>query len=84
MKTIGGFDGSPDFLLVLSDSIGNGDIGLVRSLVSFEVVKLEKDAQLFSARKFLAEPRADFVRVEDELPSAGLTGGDGLDLIGKD
>ena len=46
VKMIGGFDGSPDFLLVLSDAISDGDVGLVGGLVQFQVVKLKKNASL--------------------------------------
>ncbi len=84
MKMIGSFHHAPDFLLVLGDAIGDGDAGLVRSLVQFQVVKLEKNAQLVSAQEFLAEAWANFVRVQDELACAGLAGGNCFDLVGKD
>ncbi len=84
MQMIRGFDGPPDFLLVFDDAIGHGDVGLVRSIVQFQIIELEKDAQLVGGREFLAEARADSVRVEDELAGADLAGGYRLDLVSKD
>src|ERR1700674_747214 len=83
MKMTGGFDSASNFLLIFGDAIDDGDVGLVRSLVQIEVVKLQEDAQLVRARKFLTEARADFVGVEDELAGSDLRGRGGLDLVGK-
>src|SRR6266446_10007933 len=78
------FDGSPDFLTVFGDTVGDGNAGLVRIFIQFQIVELEKDAKLFGARKFLTEAGPDFVRVQYKLASAGLRGGDFLDLVSED
>jgi hypothetical protein len=83
VKMAGSFHSAPDFLLVLGDAIDDGDVGLVGSLVQLQIVKLKKNAQLVSAQEFLAETRANFVRVEDELASAGLARRNRFNLIGK-
>ena len=70
MKMISGFYRAPDFLLILGDAIDDRDIGFVGSLVQLQVVKLKENAQFVSARKLLAEARADFVGIENELASA--------------
>src|SRR2546425_195569 len=73
MKMIGGLHSSPDFLLILGDAVDDGDVGLVGSLVQPQVVELKENAQLVGTEKFLAEAWADFVRIENELASAGLS-----------
>ena len=81
---IGGFDGSPYFLLVFGNAISDGDTGLAQDLVQFQIVELEKNAELFRAGEFLTEARAYLVRVQDKLPGTSLGRGDFLDLVGED
>src|SRR5437660_1280204 len=83
MKMIGGFNQSPNFLLVLSNAIDDRDVCFVGNVVQPQIVELKEDSKFVGAQKFLAEPRADLVGVEDELACASLTRRDGFNLIGE-
>lgn len=84
MKMICGFDSTPDFLLIFSNSVSDGDAGLVRDLVQFQIVELKKDAKPFRAGKLLIQAGTDFVRIQHELADTSLGRGDFLDLVSED
>ena len=75
------FDGAPEFLLVFLYAISNGNVRGVRGFVELQVVKLKEDSQLLVRREFLAEPRANFVGIENELARANLLSGNGFKLV---
>ena len=66
LELFGGFVLVPDLLVVFEDAVGDGDIGLVRAGVKFQVVELKEDAHFVGGGEFGVDTGADFVGVEDE------------------